>query len=170
MELIGQLGEAGRDWERLWERLSFGSWISSSLVSVYTDFYEVFSKSTLFFHLKFIHSRFATFGLIKHSEATLNLQLMCGSVSRRWDQRRLPGSRGDKEATETATCSRGASERRRSLPVGLILMANLLSSVLCRMIRACCFCGKCKLLGLPGVRCHRRTTMAAQTARRVASQ
>lgn len=35
-----------------------------------------------------------------------------------------------------------------------ILMANLLSSVLCEMIRARCFCEKCKLLDLPAAPCH----------------
>lgn len=80
----------------------------------------------------------------------MNLQLKRGTVSFYWDQRRLHGKHKGREAsppnlqlcgTRRAAVSEAGRLQKQpcSLLFRFILMANLLSSVLRKMIRARCF-------------------------------
>lgn len=63
-----------------------------------------------------------------------------------------PGAPWDKMSNSTR--GREASKPSRSLPFTFILMANLLSSVLHKMIRARCFLKSANFWILPGAHCH----------------
>lgn len=139
-------------------------WAPAQKLSFYKQFLSTFQQKKkrllffLFLHSKFINSRLPLFPFIKYNEATewicswsVLLSVSCGTKGCFMASVKKKRGGGSKRARQTWSSKRGGDA---PLLFRCILMANLLSSVPLRMIRTRCFLEKCKLLDLPGARCH----------------